>query len=281
MKTFKEINSLVQYLNSKRLEGNSIGLVPTMGALHQGHLALVTASVNDNDLTVCSIFVNPTQFNNPDDLEKYPRNPEEDLRVLKHSGCDVVFFPEVSEMYPKNRIVNLGFGYLEDTMEGKFRPGHFKGVGLVVAKFFNIVKPHRAYFGKKDLQQLAVIKKMNEELNFGIELHGIDTIRESSGLAMSSRNARLSESEKTEALIFYRSLVKAQKLLLAGHNIAGTKAVIADDFAKQANSELEYFEVVDTHTLLDISNISESNDVSLCIAGYVGKVRLIDNISLF
>lgn len=279
MRTFKEIKSLVQHLNIKRLEGNSIGLVPTMGALHKGHLKLISKSVESNNLTVCSIFVNPTQFNNAEDLKKYPRTLEKDLELLREQRCDIIFVPEVSEMYTENRITDFSFGYLENIMEGKFRPGHFKGVGLIVAKFFNIVKPHRAYFGKKDLQQLTLIRKMVEELNFGIEIVPVETEREPSGLAMSSRNERLSEIEKKEALIFYRSLIKAKEMLLAGQNIENIKNVIATDFMGKENAGLEYIEFVDTQSLITLSNIKESNDVSICIAGYVGKVRLIDNIS--
>lgn len=281
MNTFKEIKSLVQHLNSKRLEGKTIGFVPTMGALHNGHLKLIDASVKGNDITVCSIFINPTQFNNPDDLKKYPRTLENDLLELEKAGCDIVFTPEVSEVYLENRIVSFNFGYLEEIMEGKFRPGHFKGVGLVVAKLFNIVKPHRAYFGKKDLQQLVLIQKLAEELNFDIDIKAIETEREASGLAMSSRNERLSAEERREAIFFYKSLQNAKRMLLEGKNIEEVKNVVFWDFQENKHIALEYFEIVDTHSLREVANIQRGDDVSLCIAGYVGKVRLIDNISLF
>ncbi len=281
METFKDITALAQYLGEKRSKGLSIGFVPTMGALHRGHLTLISEAVKNNHLTVCSIFVNPTQFNNPEDLEKYPRSLESDLAMLKLQGCDVVFVPEVAEMYGESRVLSMSFGYLEDIMEGKFRPNHFKGVGLVVGKLFNIVQPHRAYFGKKDLQQFVLIRKLVEDLNFPVELHAVDTVREASGLAMSSRNARLSESEKEQALIFYHSLVKAKDLLKARHSPAEVKHMIENDFENQKNTSLEYFEIVDSETLLPVTNINHSNGVSICTAGYVGKIRLIDNISLF
>lgn len=281
METFHDITSLCQYLGEKQIKGQSIGFVPTMGALHRGHLRLISESVKNNHLTVCSIFVNPTQFNNSEDLDKYPRPLERDLELLRLEGCDVAFIPDVSEMYSEERILSMSFGYLEEIMEGKFRPNHFKGVGLVVAKLFNIVRPHRAYFGRKDLQQFVLIRKLVEELNFQIELHAVDTVREDSGLAMSSRNVRLSEQERQQAMIFYRSLIKAKSMLKGGHAPAEVKSTIESDFEKQKNVSLEYFEIVDTETLLHISNISPSRSVSICTAGYVGKIRLIDNISLF
>jgi len=280
MEIFREIGQLTCYLKNKRLNGKKIGLVPTMGAFHEGHLTLVKRSVKENDITVCSIFVNPTQFNNPEDLEKYPRNVDKDIEMLKANCCDVVFCPEVSTMYRKERIVQIRLGYLEEIMEGKFRPGHFQGVGLIVTKLLNIVKPDRAYFGLKDLQQFVLVKKLVEELNIDVEICGVPTVRNEKGLALSSRNERLSEREKEQALIFNRSLRLAQEMLKNGGKIKEVRDVILKNFQKDNSVKLEYFEIVDSETLRNIDSLNDCDNASLCIAGYVGKVRLIDNISI-
>ena len=196
MHIFKEIKPLRAFLNQKRAEQESIGLVPTMGALHRGHLALIQASKAENKLTVCSIYVNPTQFNNSADLEKYPRTLPADIALLEEAGCDVLFCPGNQEMYRDVSTLTMDFGGVDKILEGKFRPGHFSGVGLVVSKLFNIVAPDRAYFGQKDFQQFSVIARLVKELQFGLELRRIPTLRESDGLAMSSRNMRLNESDR-------------------------------------------------------------------------------------
>src|SRR6478735_2463281 len=204
MEIFKEIGPLRAYLRSQKKGQSTVGLVPTMGALHTGHLTLIKEAKAENDLTVCSIYVNPTQFNNASDLAKYPRLLEKDSQLLKEAGCDVLFAPENSEMYASPSELKLEFGQLDKILEGKFRPGHFSGVGLVVSKLFNIVKPDRAYFGQKDFQQFAIISKLNEELLFGISLKAVYIVREEDGLAMSSRNLRLSSEERKKAIIFYQ-----------------------------------------------------------------------------
>ncbi|HEY5825763.1 MAG TPA: pantoate--beta-alanine ligase [Cyclobacteriaceae bacterium] len=280
MEIFKEIGPLRAYLRSQKKGQSTVGLVPTMGALHTGHLTLIKESKAENDLTVCSIYVNPTQFNNASDLAKYPRLLETDSQLLKEAGCDVLFAPENSEMYASPSELKLDFGQLDKILEGKFRPGHFSGVGLVVSKLFNIVRPDKAYFGQKDFQQFAVISKLNEELLFGISLKAVSIVREADGLAMSSRNLRLNTEERKRAIIFYQSLLHAKKQLL------GRKSWIAieDEIKKMCEAlsevKLEYISLADRKNLNPLNNVTSSNQAVILIAGYVGEVRLIDNILL-
>jgi pantoate--beta-alanine ligase len=280
MDVLRDIQGLKHYLSTFNQHEKSAGFIPTMGALHEGHLELVRASKKQNDITICSIFVNPTQFNNPEDLENYPRDTPSDLEKLKNVSCDAVFIPSVGEMYSEDHVLNFNFGYLEEIMEGKFRPGHFGGVGLIVTKLFNLVKPTRAYFGTKDLQQLAIIKKLTKDLLFDIEIIPIKTVRESDGLAMSSRNKLLSKEERKQATDLYNSLTRAREKLNKQESVISVKKYISDYFETESAIDLEYFEVVYTENLHNVSKIHKSDDVSLCIAGYLGKVRLIDNISL-
>ncbi len=280
MEVFKDVPSLIKYINDLKSKGKSIGLVPTMGYLHQGHLTLVDRSARENDVTVCSVFVNPTQFNNPEDLKNYPRSEERDMKLLKKCECDVVFIPEVTDIYQENRVLNFSFGYLENIMEGKYRPDHFKGVGLIVAKLFNIVQPTRAYFGTKDLQQLVLIQRLVEELNYRIEICPVETVREKSGLAMSSRNARLSSTEKEQALIIYSCLQRAKNRYQENVPTDKLKQEIFEVCQKSNYFTLEYFEIVNRESLLPIVNNERPTHVSACMAGYIGKVRLIDNISI-
>ncbi len=280
MKIFKETNEIRAFCRQNKADQKSIGFVPTMGTLHQGHLALVRESKLQNDITVCSIFVNPTQFNNAADLKKYPRNIPADIEMLDSEGCDAVFIPHADHMYPQNPLINLSFGYLEEIMEGKHRPGHFKGVGLIVSKLFNIVSPDRAYFGEKDFQQLSIIRKLTDELNFPIEIISVKTIREPDGLALSSRNLLLTEDERSHASDLHRALRMAEHKLKKGESISSVKGFIHDFFARESKVSLEYFEIVHSATLTEIESMKAGIHVTLCIAGYLGKVRLIDNISL-
>ena len=278
MKIFTEIAPLKAYLRDSKCQGKSVGLVPTMGALHEGHLALFRTSVAQNDLTVGSIFVNPIQFNNPGDLEKYPRTLKKDTELLESVGCDVLFCPDVSEMYPEEATVKLDFGSLDKTMEGKFRPGHFSGVALVVSKLFNIIQPDNAYFGQKDWQQFAIIRKLTRELNFDIQLHSVETLRADDGLALSSRNARLTPEERKRATVFYRALVTARESLLQGNSTTETRAKVLALVEKEPGVRLEYFEVADSQNLNALEYVHQSERPILCVAGYVGEVRLIDNM---
>lgn len=255
---------------------SSVGLVPTMGALHQGHLELVKAARAENDLVVCSIFVNPTQFNNPDDLSAYPRTLEADCRLLESVGCDIVFAPSVEEMYPYPLDLSLNFGTLETVMEGAFRPGHFNGVGIVVSKFFNLIQPHRAYFGQKDLQQTAIIKSLIRNLSYPIELRICLTVRESDGLAMSSRNVRLTPEERSIAPTIYRILNECKTALLEGTPVEVALKNARNAFSQQPAFRLEYIELVDADTLKPLNETGKAN--ALCVAVHLGNVRLIDNI---
>lgn len=280
MQIFREIQPLRAFLHEKRHSGYSIGFVPTMGALHAGHLELIRASKNENDLTICSIFVNPTQFNNPADLKHYPRTFEKDSEMLKKAGCDVIFFPEVSEIYPSSTdtALKFDFGDLERVMEGKFRPGHFSGVALVVSKLFHIVEPKIAYFGQKDWQQFAIISKLVHDLNFNLSLQSVTTVRESDGLAMSSRNLRLTPEQRLKATVIYRALNQAVADLRNGKDIDSVKKSVQTLIEQDAEIRLEYVEVADSANLSAIYNVSESEKPIICIAAFVGEIRLIDNM---
>lgn len=276
MEIFNEIKPIRAFLTAQKKRGKSVGLVPTMGALHEGHLELIRISRQENDLTVCSIYVNPAQFNNAGDLEKYPRTLASDTALLEAAGCDAVFAPANSEMYSIPSQLHFDMGHLDKILEGEFRPGHFSGVALVVSKLFNIVAPTRAYFGQKDFQQLKVITKLVEELMFDIELRSVPIVREESGLAMSSRNQRLNTEEKERATVFYRSLLLAKDLLKKGESIIPVREKVKQLCESEAAVRLEYFEWVDTVNLKPAENVS--SQTILLIAGYVGEVRLIDNL---
>lgn len=279
MKVCKTIADLRSELSAFRTS-SKIGLVPTMGALHNGHLSLVETARKQADVTVASIFVNPAQFNNPEDLIKYPRTLEDDLKKLEAAQCDFVFTPEVDEVYPSKPEVKINLGPITNQLEGKFRPGHFDGVGLVVSKLFHIVQPDIAFFGQKDLQQFFVIKKLVDELNFPIDLHMVTTEREASGLAMSSRNLRLNPADQEEASLLYKALKRAQSMLLGSSEVAPVKLAIAELFNQSARLELEYFEVVDTSNFKPLDRVKEQSKTAICIAAEIGEVRLIDNLLL-
>jgi pantoate--beta-alanine ligase len=278
MEIFKEIAPLKAFLKAKKLQQYSIGLVPTMGALHRGHLSLIEASKAQNQVTVCSIFVNPTQFNNPSDLEKYPRTLDKDTLLLQKVECDVVFCPDSREMYQHQSILKMDFGSLDKVMEGRFRPGHFSGVGLVVSKLFNIVEPDHAYFGQKDWQQFAIIRQLTEELNFNITLHGVPTLREPDGLALSSRNLRLNETQRQQASVFYRALLAAREAFKDGKEAGFVKRLVQEIIEQQPGVVFEYFELADSKNLNLLENVKASDQPIMCIAGFVGEVRLIDNM---
>jgi pantoate--beta-alanine ligase len=281
MQIFTEISPLKAFLRDARKAGKTIGLVPTMGALHKGHLSLIEASRRSNDLTVSTVFVNPTQFNNATDLLKYPRTLGKDTELLKQVHCDILFAPETAELYPAESTLKLDFGQLDKVMEGEFRPGHFSGVGLVVSKLFNIVEPDNAYFGQKDWQQFAVISKLVEELNFPLTLHSVATLREPDGLALSSRNLRLTPEQRNTATVFFRALSLAQKQLLANVSIANVRRNVKQIVEQENDVRLEYFEIADSKNLNLLSNVDKASKPILCIAGFVGEVRLIDNMFLF
>ncbi|MCL4138378.1 UNVERIFIED_CONTAM: hypothetical protein GTU68_004730 [Idotea baltica] len=255
-----------------------------MGALHEGHLSLISMSVEAGNLSVASVFVNPTQFNNPQDLAKYPRNLNEDLKLLEAAGCDAVFAPSADEMYPFTPSLNINFGSLETELEGRFREGHFKGVGLVVSKLFNIVQPDAAYFGQKDLQQYHIIQRLIQQLSFPIKLHMAPIVREPHGLAMSSRNERLSSSQRQEAGLIHKTLLQArQKLLGSEQSISIVKENVHELFKTSDGLKLEYFEVIQPPmTLNRLKKIEKQSNVPpRCIAAEISQVRLIDNSYYF
>jgi len=272
----KTIRELQNSLNDSRKSG-TVGFVPTMGALHRGHISLVKQAVRENQTVVVSIFVNPTQFNDSNDLDKYPRTLETDFKLLENSGCQIVFAPNANEVYPKPDMRKFNFGKLETVMEGKHRPGHFNGVAQVVSKLFDMVKPDKAYFGLKDFQQLAIIKLMVKQIKSPVEIVSCPTVREKSGLAMSSRNELLTaEQRKNAAHIFETlSIAKEQK---------GQKSVeelvnwVVETINKNPFLNVEYFEIVDDEQLQPIKNWDEKNLKIGCVALFCGDVRLIDNI---
>ena len=280
MEIFKQIAPLKAFLRDFKRAGKSVGLVPTMGALHAGHVSLFRTASAENQVTVGSIFVNPIQFNNQNDLLKYPRTLEKDTELLQTVGCDVLFVPDNHEMYPERTTISIDFGGLDKVMEGKFRPGHFSGVALVVSKLFNIVQPDQAYFGQKDWQQFAIIRKLTEELNFNINLHSVATLRETDGLALSSRNLRLTPEERKKANIFYRALLEAKDALNEGTSLTQVKIRMREMVESHAGVSLEYFELADSKNLNLLENVEESRQPIMCIAGYIGEIRLIDNMFL-
>jgi pantoate--beta-alanine ligase len=278
MEVLTSVKSLRNFLDQQILQQKSIGLIPTMGALHEGHISLIEASKAENDITICSVFVNPTQFNNAEDLLKYPRTLDEDCIMLENAGCSAIFAPPVEEMYPEPAVLKINFGSLESVMEGASRPGHFNGVGIVVSRLFNIIRPHRAYFGQKDLQQVAVIRRLIIDLAFDLKLVVCPTIRETDGLAMSSRNRRLSDNERVIAPHIHRILDSSKSDLLAGKAVQTVIQSAHEQFANIKEFTLDYFEVVDVKTLMSIESIGTKDTNAICIAAFLGPVRLIDNI---
>jgi len=272
------VEGLKQALDTLRKEGKSIGFVPTMGALHHGHMDLVSRANAECDAVVVSVFVNPTQFNNLSDLEHYPRTPEADAELLKKFGSDLAFFPSKTEIYPENWVSpRVDLEGLDQVMEGKFRPGHFKGVVEVVSRLFELVEPQKAFFGLKDFQQVAVIKKMVEQLNLPVQIIACETSRTEKGLAMSSRNSRLSESQKEEALIIYKTLSRAKED--AKHYSPEETRARAIAFFETGTLKLEYLNIVDPVTLNDLTT-DWVPGATMCIACFCGEVRLIDNTIL-
>ena len=281
MLLFNTQNELVSYLNSVSNKETKIGFVPTMGALHEGHLSLLAEALQNNSLVVVSIFVNPTQFNNAEDLAKYPKTLDKDIEKIKTvSDTVIVFAPGVDDIYEGKTVSqHFDFDGLENKMEGKFRPGHFEGVGTIVKRLFEIVKPTNAYFGEKDFQQLLIVKKLVEKANMSVNVIGCPIRRESNGLAMSSRNERLSDVERTDAAIIYKTISQARNLFETKSALAVSEYVIKR-FEKHSNFELEYFQIADEATLLPCIRKSKSKKYRAFIAVFVNKIRLIDTISL-
>ncbi len=278
MRIVQTISELKTIVHTENVNG-SIGFVPTMGALHNGHLSLVEKSVQDNDFTIVSIFVNPTQFNDKNDLARYPRDLEKDRDLLKTSGCNLIFAPSVGEMYPETDRRVFNFGLLEKVMEGAHRPGHFNGVAQIVTKLFDIVSPDKAYFGLKDFQQLAVVRRLVKDCNYSIEIVPCPIIREEDGLAMSSRNSLIDQQTRKDVPIIYQVL-KSVKSMYPSKGLSAIDEFVRTEFSKQQNLELEYFEIVNDETLQPISSLPSDLLCTACIAVFAGKVRLIDNVQL-
>ena len=281
MEIFNTQNALWEYLKAPRAQAKKIALVPTMGALHEGHMSLIIEGKKHADLVVCSIFVNPTQFNDPKDLEKYPRPIEQDIKLLEEQGCDILFLPTVEEMYPnKNEEWHIDLGRLDQIWEGAQRPGHFQGVTQIVYKLFNLVQPEVACFGQKDFQQVMVIQKMIDIKQLNIKLIICPIIRSQEGLALSSRNSRLSEAGKEKALLLYRSL----KIVKEGFNqhveLEKLQHIAEEKIKEEEGLELEYFAISETRTLERAMHIEQDKQYVAHVVAWIEGVRLIDNMLL-
>jgi len=277
LKVLKTVEALHSYLDS--IKNLKLGFVPTMGALHQGHISLLKIAKQQNEAVLCSIFVNPLQFNNPEDLKKYPRNEALDFKLLEENNCDAVFNPSYEDLFANYQVKQFDLGMLDKVMEGKFRPGHFNGVANVVFHFFQLIKPRKAYFGEKDFQQLAVIKHIVSTENLDIEIIPCPTFREKSGLAMSSRNLRLTADEQENALFISKTLFKA-KTLKDKKLPSEIIEICTNDFNENKNLKLEYFEIVEENTLETPIEWNESLKFRACVAAFSGEIRLIDNVQL-
>lgn len=281
MEVLRSREQLDTYIKAQKDTGKSIGFAPTMGALHKGHVSLYEAARNENDVVVSSVFVNPTQFNNPDDLEKYPRTVDKDIEILKESGfVDAVYIPEVKDIYPNGmESKHYDFDGLENEMEGKARPGHFDGVGTVVEELFRQVQPDNAYFGEKDYQQLAIIRKLVEKNQLPVKIHGVPIYREENGLAMSSRNQRLTPEQKDAAKIIHETLVKVNDWFRI-ITIPEINQRVKDIFEKADGFVLEYFTIADEETLKETDFFYRDRNYRAFIVVFAGEVRLIDNMHL-
>ncbi len=275
----RSIHALRALIAEKKRKSDSIGFVPTMGALHNGHISLIKRAKAENTICIASIFVNPLQFNNTEDFNKYPIQHEADIAFMAASGCDILFMPSADEFYPSKPKLTINIGRLDQILEGAHRPGHFSGVAIVVSKLFNVVMPDKAYFGQKDLQQIAVINQLVAELNFPIEVVSCPIIREQNGLAMSSRNMRLSDSGKTTATHIYKALCLMEETLKSKtQSIKEIQKNGIDYLRSFKEFELEYLEIVDGSTLELVKELNQASTIAICIAIHLEGVRLIDNL---
>lgn len=278
MIVYRTKTDLTGHLLTLQNEGKTIGLVPTMGALHQGHMSLVEKARTENDFVVVTIFVNPTQFNDPSDLDHYPRTLDQDLEMLRQLEADLVFVPAVKEIYPEEDTQIFDLGGLDKVMEGKHRQGHFNGVAQIVSKLFKLVRPHRAYFGQKDFQQLVIIRRLVESMELDLTIVPCPIIREKDGLAMSSRNTRLNKEERKLAPFIYETLVKAREKMET-LNPSQVKEWVILQFKKQSGLDLEYFEIVEDKRLMSVDEWDKEMNKVACLAVLLGEVRLIDNLN--
>jgi pantoate--beta-alanine ligase len=280
LKIIRTKEGIQQAVFKQHCFNETIGLVPTMGALHKGHFALIEKAKSYSTISVVSIFINPIQFNNPSDLENYPKTVEKDLEELEKLNVDYVFVPEEKEIYPEKILLKFDFSDLEHTLEGAFRPGHFNGVGIIISKLLHIVHPSHVYFGQKDLQQVAIIKRLIKDLSFNLEVIVVPTVREEDGLALSSRNTFLNQMERKAASMLYKNLSFAKDELLNGVDWFDVKDKILQTFLGENLVKLEYFELVKSHSMEKVSSVDGMGPYSICTAAYVGKVRLIDNLAV-
>lgn len=275
----RSINALRIHIANEKRTSKTIGFVPTMGALHEGHISLIKQAKADSAVCIASIFVNPLQFNNAEDFKKYPIQQDLDIALMEEAGCDVLFMPQVEEFYPTKPKMSIDIGLLDQILEGAHRPGHFSGVAIVVSKLFHVVSPDKAYFGQKDLQQVAVINQLVSELNFPIEIIACPIIREQSGLAMSSRNMRLSETGKTIASNLFKALSLMETQIKAGETSAAKLISAGKTYLTEFKEiEIEYLEVVNGNSLESVTEIKGHSKVAICIAAHIEGVRLIDNL---
>ena len=280
MRKCLQVQEIKNYRKELRKNNKRIGYVPTMGALHDGHQELIRASQAVNDVTIVSIFVNRLQFNDPRDFELYPRMESADLGLLASIGVDAVFMPPEEEIYPTFPVVSFDLGAMADTLEGQFRPGHFRGVCMVLAKFFHLIHPHEVYFGLKDLQQYLIVKRMVEDLFFDLQVIGVETMRASGGLALSSRNLRLSTAGRSIAENIYRGLELAKPKILSKSDISEVTHSLMEFYDGIDGCTIEYCKIIDTRTLDPIDHYDEIEEVAICVAAYVEGIRLIDNLYL-
>ncbi|MBN1599704.1 MAG: pantoate--beta-alanine ligase [Bacteroidales bacterium] len=280
MQIVHHIKELKAILLQQKENGVSIGFVPTMGALHEGHLSLVRKCKQSNDITVVSIYVNPAQFNNKNDLKSYPRDSERDCKLLSSEKCNIVFIPDDKEMYPVPDTREFNFGLMEQVMEGVHRTGHFNGVAKIVSKLFEAVEPDKAYFGQKDFQQLAIIRKLVKMNHYDIEIVACPIVREKNGLAMSSRNTLLTKEQRNAAPLIFKVIKEASNNLTSHHSVKSVKEYVRNTINSNKLLKLEYYEIVERNTLKPVSEISLKIPLTACIAVYAGNIRLIDNIDI-
>lgn len=281
MHTYTTQSALRQKITELLTANKTIGFVPTMGALHSGHLSLVRRALAENDVVVSSVFVNPTQFNNQNDLKAYPRMPEQDAKLLEQAGCHVLFMPDSAELYPKGiESENFDFGLLGEVMEGKYRPGHFAGMATIVKRLFNLVTPTRAYFGEKDFQQLAIIRQLVKQEKLPIEIVGCSIEREADGLAMSSRNTRLNARQRVAASVIFESLQQLKEMV-GEKELTKARVKTIENLNAHPELAVEYLEIADSETLQPVSSWNESKAPRAFVALFCGEVRLIDNIALY
>lgn len=278
MHIFRTIKEVKSFVDEKKQLGNVIGFVPTMGALHQGHISLIETSRKQTDITICSIFVNPTQFNNADDLKHYPRTPDTDIQMLQDAKCDILYMPDVNDIYPNNETQQFDFGKIGNVLEGEHRPGHFNGVGQVVSILLKGIQPHKAFFGSKDYQQVMIVKELVKQQNLSIDIISCPILREPDGLAMSSRNKRLTVEERKVASLIPIIMKKAADLARE-KGVTYAKLYVDEQIHQQPLMKLDYYEICDFESLDSLQDIYNKRAISL-IAVFVGAVRLIDNLEI-